>query len=52
MEVAVAELAVAFDVVQMPRIGCGLAGGRWEDIEKLIRDAFCGFDGEVKVCLR
>ena len=47
-----AGLAVAFDVVQMPRIGCGLAGGRWENIEKLIRDAFCGFDGEVKVCLR
>lgn len=22
--------------IHMPRIGCGLAGGRWEDIEKII----------------
>lgn len=26
--------------VHMPRIGCGLAGGRWELVEPLIRDAF------------
>ena len=24
--------------IHMPRIGCGLAGGRWEDIEKIIQD--------------
>jgi O-acetyl-ADP-ribose deacetylase (regulator of RNase III) len=24
--------------LHMPRIGCGLAGGRWEDIEKIIQD--------------
>jgi O-acetyl-ADP-ribose deacetylase (regulator of RNase III) len=24
--------------LHMPRIGCGLAGGRWEDIEKIIHD--------------
>ena len=24
--------------IHMPRIGCGLAGGRWEDVEKIIRE--------------
>lgn len=24
--------------LHMPRIGCGLAGGRWEDIEQIIKD--------------
>lgn len=24
--------------LHMPRIGCGLAGGRWEDIEQIIND--------------
>jgi hypothetical protein len=24
--------------VAMPRIGCGLAGGTWEEIEPIIRD--------------
>jgi O-acetyl-ADP-ribose deacetylase (regulator of RNase III) len=24
--------------VHMPRIGCGLAGGRWEEVEPIIRD--------------
>jgi O-acetyl-ADP-ribose deacetylase (regulator of RNase III) len=24
--------------VHMPRIGCGLAGGKWEEIEPLIHD--------------
>lgn len=24
--------------VHMPRIGCGLAGGKWEEIERIIRD--------------
>jgi len=24
--------------IHMPRIGCGLAGGKWEEIEKIIKD--------------
>jgi O-acetyl-ADP-ribose deacetylase (regulator of RNase III) len=24
--------------LHMPRIGCGLAGGKWEDVEEIIRD--------------
>lgn len=28
--------------VHMPRIGCGLAGGRWEDVEPLVLDRLCG----------
>lgn len=24
--------------IHMPRIGCGLAGGKWEDIEKIIKE--------------
>jgi hypothetical protein len=24
--------------LHMPRIGCGLAGGKWEDVEKIISD--------------
>ena len=27
--------------VHMPRIGCGLAGGKWEDVENLVRTAIC-----------
>ena len=27
--------------VHMPRIGCGLAGGRWENVELLIRQELC-----------
>jgi len=27
--------------VHMPRIGCGLAGGKWERIEPLVRAALC-----------
>jgi O-acetyl-ADP-ribose deacetylase (regulator of RNase III) len=27
--------------VHMPRIGCGLAGGKWERIEPLIQDTLC-----------
>ncbi|MCX5296206.1 macro domain-containing protein [Streptomyces sp. NBC_00193] len=27
--------------VHMPRIGCGLAGGKWSRIEPLIRDELC-----------
>ena len=36
---AVNDLAVKINAtLHMPRIGCGLAGGRWEDIEKIIKD--------------
>jgi O-acetyl-ADP-ribose deacetylase (regulator of RNase III) len=28
--------------VHMPRIGCGLAGGKWEQVEKLIADTLPG----------
>lgn len=28
--------------VHMPRIGCGLAGGKWEHIEPLIVETLCG----------
>lgn len=30
--------------VHMPRIGCGLAGGRWSIVQELISDSFC-WDG-------
>ena len=35
--------------VQMPPIGCGLAGGKWEEIEPLVecRLVDCGFDVRV-----
>lgn len=39
---AVAEPAVGLAAtVHMPRIGCGLAGGRWERIEPLIVSTLC-----------
>jgi hypothetical protein len=25
----------------MPRIGCGLAGGKWEEIEPIIKNTLC-----------
>lgn len=28
--------------VHLPRIGCGLAGGRWEDIEPIIEESLIG----------
>ena len=36
--------------VQMPRIGCGLAGGSWDRIEKLIRKTLLRKNIEVFVC--
>lgn len=30
--------------VHMPRIGCGLAGGRWEDVEPLINETLSDID--------
>lgn len=36
---AVAQYALQHNAsVHMPRIGCGLAGGKWEDIEQIISD--------------
>ncbi|MCJ1677831.1 macro domain-containing protein [Streptomyces sp. APSN-46.1] len=35
--------------VHMPRIGCGLAGGKWSRIEPLITDALCARDVDVTV---
>lgn len=36
-----ATYAIAMNAsVHMPRIGCGLAGGKWEDVEPLILAAF------------
>ncbi|MEO3743436.1 macro domain-containing protein [Plantactinospora sp. B5E13] len=35
--------------VHLPRIGCGLAGGRWQRIEPLIVDALCARDVPVTV---
>jgi O-acetyl-ADP-ribose deacetylase (regulator of RNase III) len=35
--------------VHMPRIGCGLAGGRWEQIEPIIVTALCQRDIVVTV---
>jgi O-acetyl-ADP-ribose deacetylase (regulator of RNase III) len=40
--VALAEHATRLRAsVHMPRIGCGLAGGKWERIEPLVVDALC-----------
>ncbi len=36
-------------VIHMPRIGCGLAGGDWSKIEKLIERSFCANDIHVIV---
>jgi O-acetyl-ADP-ribose deacetylase (regulator of RNase III) len=35
--------------VAMPRIGCGLAGGTWEEIEPIIRDTLCAQGVSVTV---
>jgi len=35
--------------VHMPRIGCGLAGGKWERIEPLIQKTLCAKDLQVFV---
>ena len=36
--------------VQMPRIGCGLAGGSWDEIEAIIEDTLLQKSIEVFVC--
>ena len=46
----VAQKAQEIDAsVHMPRIGCGLAGGKWERIEPLIVQALCEKDVAVTV---
>jgi O-acetyl-ADP-ribose deacetylase (regulator of RNase III) len=35
--------------VHMPRIGCGLAGGRWDLIEPLVAEALCDKGVQVTV---
>lgn len=35
--------------IHMPRIGCGLAGGNWEEIERLIVDCLCKKNIQVTV---
>lgn len=35
--------------IHMPRIGCGLAGGKWERIEPLIEETLCQADLAVTV---
>ena len=43
------QVAQGFDIVQMPKIGCGLGGGEWYDVEPLIIAAFAKFGGEVRI---
>jgi O-acetyl-ADP-ribose deacetylase (regulator of RNase III) len=33
--------------IMMPRIGCGLGGGKWEEIEKIISNIMLDFEIEV-----
>ena len=35
--------------VHMPRIGCGLAGGRWEEVEPIVREELVAHGVEVTV---
>lgn len=35
--------------IHMPRIGCGLAGGDWAEIERLIERLLCDNDIHVRV---
>lgn len=35
--------------IHMPRIGCGLAGGKWENIEEIISEELLAFDRMVTV---
>jgi O-acetyl-ADP-ribose deacetylase (regulator of RNase III) len=46
----VAAYAVILDAsIHMPRVGCGLAGGTWGQIEPIIRDEFCAKEIQVTV---
>lgn len=35
--------------IHMPRIGCGLAGGRWDVVEPIIREELCAHNLSVTV---
>lgn len=35
--------------VAMPRIGCGLGGGKWSDVEPIIEQKLCAYDIDVTV---
>ena len=35
--------------LHMPRLGCGLAGGSWTEIEKILNEVFKGVDIEITV---
>lgn len=35
--------------VHMPRIGCGLAGGQWDDVEQIVDEQLCRRDVDVTV---
>jgi O-acetyl-ADP-ribose deacetylase (regulator of RNase III) len=33
--------------IAMPKIGCGLGGGDWNKVKKIIEEELCGFEVEV-----
>ncbi len=35
--------------VHVPRIGCGLAGGKWNEVEPLVAETLCAADVDVSV---
>ncbi len=46
----VADKAVELSAsVHMPRIGCGLAGGKWDQIEPILQDTLCAAQVETYV---
>jgi O-acetyl-ADP-ribose deacetylase (regulator of RNase III) len=48
--IAVADKAIELTAsIHLPRIGCGLAGGKWEVVEPIIIDRLCKLDLEVTV---
>jgi O-acetyl-ADP-ribose deacetylase (regulator of RNase III) len=53
VETALAKVAVEAGrlkaAVHMPRIGCGLAGGKWEEIEPIIQRTLCSKNVEAYV---
>jgi hypothetical protein len=47
---ALGDKALELDAsVHLPRIGCGLAGGRWDRVEPLIGERLCGRGVSVTV---
>lgn len=35
--------------IHMPRIGCGIAAGKWEEVEKVINDSLKKYNNDVNV---